>query len=295
MNVCIYATYSVAYIYRQETFHLVALFFIPGIICYSHYRKLVHMPTANGRIVKDDPRYHFTQAYLEGKGHTFQDDGALDFIIFPFKQPPDEDIYNDKFFQDLRKQTQIFSGLRSQYLTQQCHTHGLPYHVMMEDPGTTVRNAVPTSEGVIAYLIHHLGRTIAGSRILVVGYGVCGSDLARRLTALGATTSALVRNRSKACNAQADGVTPIYLAALAHQKYHAIINTVPSTTLTNDVLGTLGTTLLIDIASAPYGFDIAYAQTLNPKSALLPAIPGKYAIQTAGDILGEYVDDHLRS
>ena len=252
----------------------------------------------DGVILKDDARYHHTEAYLQEKGHTFHSPGSsprgLDFTIFPFKEKVDEVIYNDEYFTQLGKTAHIFSGVRSGYLTEKCAMYGLCYHVMMEDKGTTVKNAVPTSEGVIAYLIHNLQRTIANSRILVIGYGVCGRDLSLRLAALGSSVSALVRNREKECTAQADSVTPIYFSEPALSGFDAIINTVPAQVISDEALRHTDGALLIDIASAPYGFDMEIAKKLNSCSALLPGIPGKYAVQTAGETLGEYVEFILR-
>lgn len=248
----------------------------------------------NGIIIKDDPRYNYTQAYLQDRGHTFHSPDAgprgLDFAIFPFKQNVDAAAYDDQYFAQLGKGVHIFSGVRSGYLAEKCAAHGLRYHVMMEDAGTTVKNAVPTSEGVIAYLIHNLQRTVHGSRVLVIGYGVCGRDLSRRLLALGARVSALVRNREKECMALADAVTPVYLPGAQPGGFDAIINTVPAQVLSNEMLERTAGALLIDIASAPYGFDMEFAKTQNRRSALLPGIPGKYAVKTAGETLGEYVE-----
>ena len=246
----------------------------------------------DGIIIKDDTRYQYTESYLQSKGHVFHcpitPPEDLDFAIFPFKANVDEFIYNDDFFAALGKNAVVFSGLRSSYLSGKCIKYDISYLPMMEDIGTKVKNAVPTSEGVIAYLIHNLRRTIANSRILVIGYGVCGRDLALRLTALGSNVYALVRNREKECMAQADSVTSVFLHELAQIKFDAVINTVPQQVLTNNMLTC--DTLYLEIASPPYGFNMDFAKTLNNRSALLPGIPGKYAVQTAGETLGEYVE-----
>ena len=254
----------------------------------------------DGIILKDDARYDHTENYLKNRGCTFHppsiNPGKLNFAIFPFKEKVDEAIFDNKYFASLDKNVQIFSGVANAYLAEKCTRYRIAYHVMMDDVGTKVKNAVPTSEGVIAYLIRNLGRTVARSRVLVIGYGVCGRDLALRLTALGANVHALVRNREKECTAFTDSVTPIYLHDILGQackrecNFDAIVNTVPGQVFTNEMLVRMGSTILIDIASAPYGFDMEFAKTLNAKSALLPGIPGKYATQTAGEILGEYVE-----
>ena len=211
-------------------------------------------------------------------------------MIFPFKSEIDESVHDERYFAALERNTIIFSGIRSPYLTKKCKEHNLEYHVMMEDRGVTIKNAAPTSEGVISYLIKNRIKTISNSQILVIGYGICGRDLAKKLKALGADVYALVRNREKECEAHSDAIKPIYLDAIFKYGFDIIINTVPQQILTNESIDQTKGAILIDIASKPYGFNIEYAKRLNEKSALIQGIPGKYAVQTAGEILGEYID-----
>jgi len=252
----------------------------------------------NGIILKDDARYQYTENYLRNRGYIFHKPDAapqnLDFVIFPFKEAADKSIFNDGYFAALGSNALVFSGLKSDFLAEKCAAHDISYYAMMEDNGVKIKNAIPTSEGVLAYLIHNLGRTVANSRILVVGYGICGRDLSLRLTALGASVHALVRNREKECAAYAGSVAPVYINTLCELKFDAIINTVPECVLTDEMLEQTNGALLIDIASKPYGFNMCLAKKLNSKSALLPGIPGKYAVQTAGEILGEYINFVLR-
>lgn len=246
-----------------------------------------------GIIEKDDARYDFCENYLIGRGYKFCKSplAPTDFIIFPFKSEIDESVYNDKFFSALRKRTPVFSGIKNGYVSEKCEKYGLEYHVMMDDTAVAIKNAVPTSEGVIAYLITNRTETLATSHVLVIGYGICGRDLCKRLKAMGAEVSALVRNREKESLARTDNVTPVYLDDFFNQPiYDVIINTVPTCILTNEKLDKTEGAVLIDIASKPYGFDINYAKKLNGKSALLLGIPGKHAAKTAGEILGEYIN-----
>ncbi|MDR0271986.1 MAG: hypothetical protein LBI27_01520 [Clostridiales bacterium] len=246
----------------------------------------------NGIILKDDARYVHTENYLRSKGYVFDGEASLDFIIFPFKEGIDETKYDDKFFAALGKGTKIFSGIRNAYITKKCERHGLDYRALMEDRGVAIKNAVPTSEGVISYLIANRDETIANSRILVIGYGICGRDLCKRLAELGAKVSALVRSREKECTAYSAGIKPVYLSE-PKEHFDVIINTAPAPVLTDEMLERTNGALLIDIASGPFGFDISLAQKLNEKSARLLGIPGKCAVKTAGKILAEYIHEIL--
>ena len=251
-----------------------------------------------GIIINDDRRYSYTEEYLKKRGFIFDGNckkSELDVIIFSFKSEPNQDIYNDTFFSSLKKDVYIFSGLRNGYLTQKCKEFGFSYNVMLEALSVQIDNAIPTSEGVIEYIIRNRTNTIHDSRILIIGYGVCGSDLAKRLKGLNADVYALVRNKEKESMAYADSITPIYFSELSCtgklRAFDVIVNTVPARIFTNEMTSLTGDTLLIDIASSPYGFDIELAKKQNEKSAILPAIPSKYAIKTAGEILGGYIFD----
>ena len=246
----------------------------------------------NGIILKDDARYDHVENFLRRKGYLFYEPHTrpenLDFIILPFKKELDKSIFDDEYFAALGKRASVFSGLRNTYVAEKCDKYGLSYHVIMEDRGIAVKNAVPTSEGVICYLIGNRDDTIANSRILVIGYGFCGCDLAKRLKSLGASVYALVRNREKECAAYADYVTPVYLEALNGLQYDVCINTVPGDVLTDGIIERAGGALFVDIASKP-GFNMELAKKYNERSAVLPGIPGKYAVRAAGEILGEYI------
>jgi len=251
-----------------------------------------------GAIVRDDHRYLYVENFLRSRGCVFHEADArpegLDFVIFPFAADVDKSVFDDHYFAGLREGVRIFSGIRNAYLTERCAARGLNYHAIMEDRGIAVKNAVPTSEGVIAYLVTRRTDTLAGSRMLVIGYGVCGSDLSKRLTSLGVDVYALVRTPEKEAQALADGVTPIYLDKIFEIDFDTIINTVPGTVLTDEMLERKRGSLFVDIASKPYGFNMETAKRLNEKSALLPGIPGKYAVRTSGEILGEYIFNILR-
>lgn len=243
----------------------------------------------NGLILHGDKRYIYTQKFLERLGYGFTG-GPLDFVVFPFNTqvaPVDTSTYDENFFKGLGKNAVIFSGVADGYIGQKAAENNLPYYPMMDDKTIQIKNAIPTTEGVLAYIVQNSLITIAAARVLVIGYGVCGRDIGKKLKALGAAVTALVRNQEKESAAMADGIPAVYAPT---GQWDIIINTVPATVLTNPMLDALAPAMVIDIASKPYGLDMAYAQTLNPKSALLPGIPGKYAIKTAGEILGEYID-----
>ncbi len=248
-----------------------------------------------GVIIKDDERYQYTESYLVSKGYEFAEPRSapekLDFLIFPFKTEIDQRFYDSNYFKRLNPETPVFSGVEKAYISEMCKVNGLKYYPMMQDKDVNEKNAIPTSEGVISYLITNRTVPVCGSKILVAGYGVCGSDLARRLKALGAEVFALVRNEEKKRMARKDSVIPVFIEEYGCHVFDVVINTVPERVFTDKMLDMQKGALFVDIASKPYGFDIEYAKTLNAQSALLPGIPGKYAVRYAGELLGKFIYD----
>lgn len=146
-------------------------------------------------------------------------------------------------------------------------------------------NAIPTAEGAIQKAMELSPLTIHGSTALVVGLGRCGTALARALQGLGAIVRVLVRRRESAALAFSAGYRPYYpaelAAALAGADY--IFNTAPAPLLTGVLLQQVKKeTLILDIASAPGGVDLAAAAACGLTALLLPSLPGQAAPRTAG-------------
>ena len=59
---------------------------------------------------------------------------------------------------------------------------------------------------------------------------------------------------------------------------HLLLNTVPAQVLDDTMLASIPKdTWLLELASAPYGFDREAAQKLGLRCEVLPALPAKYA------------------
>lgn len=241
-----------------------------------------------GKIIKDDARYDYTQKFLEDKGIEFDDKNKNpNFILFPFKEKI-ADIFDEKFFSNLDKNALIFSGIENKYLKTVCEKNNLNYEALMNSDYVSILNAIPTAEGVISYLIQNRKTTIANSNILIIGYGRCGKILADKLFALGAKIFVNTLNKADYAIASAHQIIPMPQINFMRANFDVIINTAPAQTISNENLKLLpDETLLIDITSL--GFDINIAFRKNIKSARLLSIPAKFALQTAGEILGQYI------
>ena len=147
-----------------------------------------------------------------------------------------------------------------------------------------IANAVPTAEGAIQLAMEATDRTIHESSCLVIGYGRIGRLLAGRLRALGARTAVSARRYSDLAWIRAENFQCLRTDALAGAlgQFDLILNTVPALILDAGLLGeTKETCVILDLASAPGGVDLAAAQRLGRRAIAAPGLPGRTAPRTA--------------
>lgn len=187
----------------------------------------------------------------------------------------------DAFISNLSKNHIIIGGPFSGEVIQKIKNQGAKFIDITSLETFKEKNAIPTSEGVIAEIVHRLTSTIYKSQGLILGYGYCGKRLTNSLKALGAELDLYTENSIEKKTALKNGLTII---KPFHQSKHYdyIINTIPKVILhTEDILN--NTTLFIDITEA-YQMD-------HDCFVKMRGIPGSLSPKSAGAIIGELVND----
>lgn len=160
-----------------------------------------------------------------------------------------------------------------------CTTYKVPILNYMSCREFLIANAELTAEGLLAYLILNTPFALQGSTALILGFGRCGSAIARRLHALG-------------CRVDAYDLVPEALEK--PESYDLLINTIPAVVLTEEILKPLRKDcLLFDIVTTPSGYDEEAVERLGLKLIRCPAIPGKTAPQSAGYAIGAQAIGYL--
>ena len=147
-----------------------------------------------------------------------------------------------------------------------------------------VASAVPTAEGALQLAMESTDRTLLGSRCLVIGYGRIGKLLADRLLALGAEVTVSARKYGDLAWIDAWGCHSLRTGALAGElnRFDLIFNTAPAPILDGARLReTREDCVIIELASAPGGVDLAKAQQLGRQVIQAPGLPGKVAPRSA--------------
>ena len=156
------------------------------------------------------------------------------------------------------------------------------------DEGFLIRNAALTAEGAIAELIRLSPRAIAGSRVVIFGYGRCAAALARRLLSLGASVSVVARSASRRAQAAADGAEAAKPedAPRLCRAANAAINTVPAPVIGAREAATLaeGGAFVLELADRPGVSDDA-AQIVKVVRAA--GLPGRFSPASAGELIAD--------
>lgn len=159
-------------------------------------------------------------------------------------------------------------------------------HLCLSDSEDYLRkNAALTAEGTIHALMNRAAFSLQTARALVIGYGRIGRDTALRLRDLGCTVCACARREESRALARADGLFACGFGALGGRLGWAdlIVTTVPGRIMERSELALIREpAVLIDVASAPYGFSLETAQQLGLNAARENNLPGRYCPQSAG-------------
>ena len=159
-----------------------------------------------------------------------------------------------------------------------------------------VKNAYLTAEGAVSIAANYLTRTLRGAEIAVTGYGRIAEQLCDLLLGIGAKVTLLARREGDLALAKVRGCRTVrideegrFRTAVLHG-YDLIYNTVPVWLFDRSFLEQVDReTVMVELASAPGGFDICSAKELGSNICWAPSLPGKYAPQSAGELVGECV------
>ena len=143
-----------------------------------------------------------------------------------------------------------------------------------------VTNALLTAEGAVQYAFEATATALSGSRCLVIGYGRIGKLLAHRLRGMCAGVSVSARRFSDLAWIRAYGYEALETERLAGRlgDFDLIFNTVPAPVLSRERLEELKSgCVLMELASAPGGFDKDVARALGIRVVGAGGLPGLVA------------------
>lgn len=190
----------------------------------------------------------------------------------------------------------IFTGLVSEELKNSCSKHQIELISYLTDD-LAIKNNYITTEGIIEAIVNNSKKAIFQSNILIIGYGRLGQISAKILKNMKANITIAARNEKdivhgKICDYKMINYQQIFNEI---EQFDFVINTVPYRIIDSNIMNKLRNkeSLIIDVASEPYGLDHLVALKKNIKTLLLPGIPGKIAPKTSGELIAEFIYQNI--
>lgn len=178
--------------------------------------------------------------------------------------------------EDLLKNKAVFVGNINDKLKENWKSKNIKVIDIMQKEEFVVLNVIPTVEATIEIILkNNQNKIIYGMECLIMGFGRIGKVLAHKLQGLVENCTCLVTNEVEKAWTIAYGYKNVDLNYIKNKpsnlsKYDIIINTIPQILLKEELRNVNKETLLIDLASKPYGIDrdIVKRENLNFIEAL---------------------------
>ena len=210
-----------------------------------------------------------------------------DALNAPFHNAP---IYVEDLFRLIKPHQRFLAGVIKPDLLQLAGKYNIHAIDILAREELLIKNAIPTAEGAIKIAIEETDITLHGNQMMVIGYGRVGKVLSSMLRGLGANVLAIVNNDEAAAFAEASGHETVYFKDMEGNLKRAdvIFNTVPEILLDKGNMRHIRkNTLIIDLASPPYGVEVNDSREFGLKVLYTNSLPGKIApVTTARYILG---------
>ena len=238
--------------------------------------------------------------------------GEAEAVILPLPASADGQHLNCPFAgaEDRPTLSQIFSHLPSgaaviggripEEAARLAEGRGLRVFDYFESEAFQIHNAYTTAEAALSIAMNRLERNIRGSRVAITGFGRIAKHLVGLLLPMGARITVAARRSGDRAFAESMGCDSLALEeagaifSLA-EGYDVIYNTVPHWLFRREFLERMDErTFLLDLASVPGGVDICAAKELGCNVLWATSLPGKYAPESAGELIATCLDEILR-
>ena len=237
-------------------------------------------------IIGKEPRDVYLSALCREKGHALPTRGPWDLAVLPLPRSEMPEELADA----LPAGQKIVCGLTSPELEALAEQHRWKLLRVLQDEQYTQENAVLTAEGAVHAAMSKTDRALAGQQCLVLGYGRIGQALTRMLRGLGVRVTVAARRPESRVAAGPDSI-PLESVPDWLPRISLLFNTVPAPLLTEKELSLLPPAAqLFELASPPYGIDLAAAKRLCLAAYLESGLPGRYCPQSAAKTLLNYLE-----
>ncbi|MDE5715215.1 MAG: hypothetical protein K2I42_03680, partial [Anaeroplasmataceae bacterium] len=179
----------------------------------------------------------------------------------------------------------IIVGNANNTLKDLCKAKGIKLVELLNQYDFVIENAKLTSMGIIDFL-QRKNLAINDFKIIILGYGNIGYTFAELLEAYGSDFSIYPSNEVEEKYVHLRG-----FKVADWKNFDVVVNTIPAN-LDFDY-HIFKDKKIIDVASAPYGFDIDKIEEYGISYEIYGAIPSKFAYVSAANIIKKNIEKYL--
>lgn len=186
----------------------------------------------------------------------------------------------------------VFAGALNKEWVCFFEENNIKYYDFMKLPEVVEGNAHITAEATVAEVLRYSEHSIRGQKMLVTGYGACGSRIAKMFALLGADVTVAARRESVRGQIKEDGFKARDFDEIDDLigEMHTVVNTVPALVITEERISKMAAdSLIIDIASKPGGTDFEAAGRCGIKAKLSLGLPGVYTTTSSAKLLRDAI------
>ena len=201
---------------------------------------------------------------------------------------------------DINEKTIVIGGRIPNDIVKDLQKRNIRTFDYFESEDFQIRNAYTTAEAALSIAMNSLNKEIKGAEIAITGYGRIAKHLCVILRALEVNVTILARKEADLAFAECLGAKTLSIESDLNKEkalsklekgYDIIYNTVPSWLFNRDFLERVDKkTFIIELASAPGGIDVCAAKELGSNVLWAASLPGKYAPESAGKLIGNCVN-----
>ncbi len=244
-------------------------------------------------IYENDLRQIAIGKALLNRGYTkvnAEEIGSADIVILPFINVETVVNIDENFFDNLKKGVKVFTGAKNDVLIEKFKKNEVSCNEILVSKEMAVLNAVPTAEGLLYNVLGDIEKCLVGANVLVLGYGICGSEIAEKVSALKANVSILEQCEVKKASAKAKGLKVVEESGIVETSLDVIVNTIPLKVVSQNTLDNINKeTLIYDIASAPFGFDEETMTKKGIRYKRLRGLPSKFGIKYSSENICDFI------
>lgn len=261
-------------------------------------------------ILSGDKRQFFIDKYLKEHGYTTSLKTNMDFkdskyIVgcTPFTKNSEYincDFYSsfptDTFMSLIKPGQTIFGGNIPEKIINNA-PKDITFIDVLKDENVVWNNAMLTAEGLIAKIIENTDFSLNNSKVLILGFGKCGTNIAGRLNSLNCLVTIYDHTPKHLSQALSYGYDILELEDISYKinDFDIIINTVPQNILSDFCMSNIKEScVLFEIAGSPYGFDKKIAEKYNLSLITCPGLPGATAPKAAGELIAKSIISYLK-